>query len=89
MGNRMEELEYSQELLDMLQRGKKVRVLCSRKSTYSEIREIHSVIDGQHVVYRVWDFIGNGIFHVGCWAYRIEHISDFALHFKDGRLNVI
>ncbi len=83
----MGELEYSQELLDMLQPGKAVRLFPTNafwedinnpESFFHEVCVIRSIVDNEYVVYRVWDF------HEYYWSYCIDHMREFQTYYERG-----
>ena len=74
------EIHYSQELIDMLQPGKKVKLFYSKGNPNNELRHIRAIVDGEYIVYKVW-WVPNQR-----WYYRVEWIYSFHLDFEDGNL---
>ena len=72
--------EYSKELLNMLQPGKKVKLVYSEWSPNNELRHVRAIVDDEYIVYKVWSR------HKKRWHYRVEWIFDFHLAFKGGNL---
>ncbi len=76
----MEKLEYSQELLDMIQPGKAVRVFYNEDNINNQVCYIRAIVDDEFMVYRVWNRKD--------WFYHIERIYSFQLCFEKGELSV-
>ena len=77
------EIEYSQELIDMLQPGKKVKLFFYEGNLNNELRHIRAIIDGEYIVYKVWWP------HKQYWHYKIEWIYSFVLFFENGHLKSV
>lgn len=75
----MSGIEYPDELLDMLQPGKSVRVFYKPNHRKNQKRHILAVIEDEQIVYKFW-LVSRG------WIYRIEWIYAFLLLYKDGNL---
>ncbi len=78
-------LEYSQELLDMIQPGNSVRLFPTSNfwedrnnpdSFFHEVCVVRSIVDDEYIVYQVWSFC------MHCWVYRIDHICKFQRYYE-------
>lgn len=81
MGRVLDEIEYSQELLDILQPGKKVKLFYNEGNLNNEIRHIRAIVDDEYIVYRVW------LPRKKTWRYRVDWIYVFHLAFEGGYLS--
>ncbi len=73
-------LEYSQELLDMLQPGNVAEVFYNEDNINNQFRHIRAIIDEEYIVYRVQTRKG--------WAYKIAWLYEFHLLFEDAFLSL-
>jgi len=71
------ELEYSQELLDMLQPGKAIEVFYNEDN----ICHIRAIVDEEYIVHRVQARKG--------WDYFIAPIYEWHLRFEKGYLSIV
>ena len=76
-------IEYSQELIDMLQPGKKVRLFFYEGNLNNELRHIRAIVDDEYIVYKVWWS------HKQYWHYKVEWIYSFVLFFENGHLKSV
>jgi len=71
---------YSQELIAILQPGKKVKLFYSKGNPNNELRHILAIVDDEYIVYKVWRT------HKQRWHYRVDSIYGFHSDFEDGNL---
>ncbi len=76
-------LEYSQELLDMLQPGKAVRIFYNEGNINNQIRHIRAIVDDEYVVYRVRHYGKQN------WSYRVRGMHRFQVTFENGNLSIV
>ena len=71
------------ELEDMLQPGKSVRVFYNENNPNNKIKHIRAIVDGEYIVFRVWGE------NKKQWFYCIEWVYGFYLDWKAGSLSEV
>lgn len=74
-------MEYSQELIEMLQPGKKVRLFYNKGNPNNQLRHIRAIVDDEYIAYKVWSPGKQA------WRYYIDWIYSFQLSFEGGNLS--
>lgn len=75
-----EGLRYRQEMLDMIQPGKKVRLFYSEENPNNQLRHIRAIVDDEYIVYRVWSSGKQ------TWRYSVDWVFGFKVVFDAGFL---
>jgi hypothetical protein len=71
-------MDYPDELMALLQPGRKVRMNYGVGNPNNELRHVRAIVDDDQIVYRVWQY-RRWIYHVR-WAYA------FLLAWQDGNV---
>lgn len=78
----MSEIIACQEVIEILQPGKKVRLFYGKDNPNNQIRHIRAIVDKEYIAYRVWSPKKG-------WMYRIAWIYHFQTAYNSGTLKPV
>ena len=74
-------MEYSDELIKLIQPGNKVELFAGDDNPYNDIYHIRAIVDEQIVVYRTWSKAEQR------WRYGIDSLYTFKMYCTNGWLS--
>ena len=71
-------MAFPDEMVQMIEPETAVRVFYNEGNQNNQIRHIRAIVDGSHVVYRVWSK------RKRCWIYHVDDLYAFWLLYEKG-----